>query len=36
MTRVRIMGNDKRGRIEVVYATGEELERLTALLGARR
>ena len=36
MTRVRIMGNDKRGRIEVVYATAEELERLAALLGARR
>jgi ParB family chromosome partitioning protein len=36
MTRVKIMGNEKRGRIEVVYATAEELERLAALLGARR
>lgn len=36
MTRVKIMGNEKRGRIEVVYATTEELERLAALLGARR
>lgn len=36
MTRVRIMGNEKRGRIEVVYATADELERLAALLGARR
>lgn len=36
MTRVKIMGNDKRGRIEVAYATAEELERLAALLGARR
>ncbi|HUF92778.1 MAG TPA: ParB/RepB/Spo0J family partition protein [Candidatus Limnocylindria bacterium] len=33
MTRVRITGNDKRGKIEVVYANAEELERLTALLG---
>lgn len=35
MTRVRIMGNERQGRIEVVYATGEELERLAELLGAR-
>jgi ParB family chromosome partitioning protein len=33
MTRVRIVGNDRRGRIEVVYATPEELERLGGLLG---
>ena len=35
MTRVRIVGNDTRGKIEIVYATGEELERLSELLGAR-
>ncbi len=33
MTRVRIVGDDRRGRIEIVYATPEELERLGALLG---
>jgi ParB family chromosome partitioning protein len=35
MTRVRIVGNDRRGRIEIVYATAEELERLGALLGGQ-
>jgi len=35
MTRVRITGDERRGRIEVVYATPAELERLGALLGAR-
>jgi ParB family chromosome partitioning protein len=35
MTRVRIVGNDRRGRIEIVYATPEELERLGALLGGQ-
>jgi ParB family chromosome partitioning protein len=35
MTRVRITGDERRGRIEVVYATADELERLGALLGAR-
>src|SRR5712691_4007315 len=35
MTRVRITGDERRGRIEVVYATPDELERLGALLGAR-
>lgn len=35
MTRVRIIGNDKRGKIEIVYATPDELERLAELLGAR-
>jgi ParB family chromosome partitioning protein len=34
LTRVRIVGNERRGRIEVVYATAEELERLSAVLGA--
>ena len=33
MTRVRIIGNDRRGRIEISYATAEELERLGGLLG---
>jgi ParB family chromosome partitioning protein len=35
MTRVRIVGNDRRGRIEVVYATSDELERLSGLLQGR-
>jgi ParB family chromosome partitioning protein len=35
MTRVRIVGGERQGRIEVTYATAEELERLTGLLGAR-
>lgn len=35
MTRVRIVGDDRRGRIEIVYATPEELERLGALLGGQ-
>ncbi|PYM08171.1 MAG: chromosome partitioning protein ParB [Candidatus Rokuibacteriota bacterium] len=35
MTRVRITGDERRGRIEVVYATPDELERLGALLSAR-
>ena len=36
MTRVRIVGNDRTGKIEVVYASTDELERLSELLGARR
>ena len=35
MTRVRIAGNDRSGRIEVPYATADELERLGGLLGGR-
>jgi ParB family chromosome partitioning protein len=35
MTRVRVVGNERKGKIEVVYATPEELERLTELFGAR-
>ena len=35
MTRVKITGNDKRGRIEITYATADELERLSAALGVR-
>jgi len=33
MTRVKIAGNEKRGRIEVTYANPDELERLSAALG---
>jgi ParB family chromosome partitioning protein len=35
MTRVRITGNERRGRIEVEYANADELERLTSLLTGR-
>jgi ParB family chromosome partitioning protein len=35
MTRVRIVGSERQGRIEVTYANAEELERITGLLGAR-
>ena len=35
MTRVRIVGNERMGRIEVSYANADELERLAGLLGAR-
>jgi ParB family transcriptional regulator, chromosome partitioning protein len=35
MTRVRIVGSERQGRIEVSYANAEELERLTSLLGTR-
>ena len=35
MTRVRIVGTERRGKIEIVYATEDELDRLTGLLGAR-
>ena len=35
MTRVRIVGTERQGRIEVTYANAEELERITGLLGAR-
>ncbi|OGK96608.1 MAG: hypothetical protein A3E31_15410 [Candidatus Rokubacteria bacterium RIFCSPHIGHO2_12_FULL_73_22] len=35
MTRVRITGNERRGKIQIVYATADELERLADLLGAR-
>ena len=35
MTRVRIVGSERAGRIEVSYANADELERLAGLLGAR-
>jgi hypothetical protein len=34
LTRVRIAGNERRGKIEIVYATPDELERLASRLGA--
>lgn len=36
MTRVRIIGHDRRGKIEITYATAEELERITSALTAAR
>jgi ParB family chromosome partitioning protein len=36
MTRVVISGNEHRGKIEIAYATAEELERITELLGVSR
>jgi ParB family transcriptional regulator, chromosome partitioning protein len=35
MTRVRIVGSERLGRIEVSYANADELDRLAGLLGAR-
>jgi ParB family chromosome partitioning protein len=35
LTRVSISGTERRGKIEITYATAEELERLAELLGAR-
>lgn len=35
MTRVRITGTEKKGKIEVIYATAEELERLAEKLDVR-
>jgi ParB family chromosome partitioning protein len=35
LTRVRIVGNARRGRIEITYATADELERLAESLGVR-
>ncbi|HEY7543036.1 MAG TPA: ParB/RepB/Spo0J family partition protein [Methylomirabilota bacterium] len=35
MTRVRIVGSERKGKIEVSYATPNELERLAEILGAR-
>ena len=32
LTKVQISGNDRRGKIEILYANPEELERLTELL----
>lgn len=35
-TRVRLVGNERRGRIEVAYASREELERLVERITGRR
>ena len=35
MTRVRIVGSPRSGRIEITYATAEELERISEMLGAK-
>ena len=35
-TRVRLVGNERHGRIEITYASREELERLVELITARR
>lgn len=35
MTRVRIRGNERQGRIEIVYGSTDELNRLAAILGVR-
>jgi ParB family chromosome partitioning protein len=34
-TRVRLVGSERRGRIEIVYASGDELERLVELIAGR-
>ena len=36
MTRVKIVGHERRGKIEVTYATAEELERITSTLMSAR
>src|SRR3989442_2008865 len=35
MTRGRVIGNERKGKIEVTYATPDELERLAEALGAQ-
>ncbi len=35
-TRVRLVGTERAGRIEIVYTSAEDLERLTDLITARR
>lgn len=36
LTRVLISGNERRGKIEITYATADELERLAELLGVTK
>jgi ParB family chromosome partitioning protein len=36
MTRVKITGNDRRGKIEITYATSDELERITGAMTSGR
>ncbi len=35
-TRVRLVGSERAGRIEIVYTSAEDLERLTELITGRR
>src|SRR5882672_5498296 len=35
-TRVRLVGTERAGRIEIVYTSAEDLERLAELIGGRR
>jgi ParB family chromosome partitioning protein len=35
-TRVRLVGNERAGRIEIAYTSAEDLERLTELIAGRR
>src|SRR5499433_3193436 len=35
-TRVRVIGNERAGRIEIVYSSAEDLERLTELIVGRQ
>jgi ParB family chromosome partitioning protein len=35
-TRVRLIGNERAGRIEIVYSSAEDLERLTELIVGRQ
>jgi ParB family transcriptional regulator, chromosome partitioning protein len=35
LARVRITGSERRGKIEIIYTSAEELERVAGLLGAR-
>lgn len=36
VTRVRLVGSERAGRIEIAYSSAEELERLTELITGRR
>ena len=36
MTKVRLVGSDRRGRIEILYASTDELDRLVGLITKRR
>ena len=35
LARVRITGSERRGKIEIIYTSAEDLERVAGLLGAR-
>jgi ParB family chromosome partitioning protein len=36
MTKVRLVGGDRRGRIEILYASTDELDRLVGMITKRR